>query len=497
LQGECKSGEDAPAMRLSTTLFQETFTFPDVKDVLARANEPRSGDRQAGLAATSMRQMAAAKRVLAGLQLKDLRENPAAPYELDEVTRVVEDGIANDPVATRAYQRVSCWTVAELREFILDDDTTGEMIREITPGLTAEMAAAVAKLMSNMDLVAAGKKIRVTAVCNNTIGLPGRLSSRLQPNHPRDDVDGILAAIQDGLSFGNGDAVIGINPSTDDVDKTADILKAVKDLMRRVRVPTQNCVLAHITAQMEAVKRGAPLDLMFQSIAGSEGANKNFGVTVALLDEAYDLASREGTAKGPNVMYFETGQGTALSANAHHGADQVTMEARAYGLARRYKPFLLNSVVGFIGPEYLQDGKEITRAGLEDHFMGKLMGIPMGCDACYTNHADADQNDQENLELLLGMAGVNYLMGIPMGDDVMLNYQTTSFHNNAALRDILSLKPAPEFERWMEDVGLWRNGKLTKKAGDPSIFGAASRGALSTSLSSQAERAKARGGRNA
>ena len=351
-----------PRVSFSTTLYREVFTFPDVKDVLARANEPRSGDEQAGLAPVSKRQMAAAKRVLAALTLKELRENPAVPYETDEVTRVVEDGISQSPVATHAYQRVSCWTVSDLREFILDDATTGDQIKELSPGLTPEMVAGVAKLMSNMDLVMAGQKIRVTAVCNNTIGLPGRLASRLQPNHPRDDVDGIIAAVKDGLSFGNGDAVIGINPSTDDVDKVKDILSAVKDFMRRFRVPTQNCVLAHLTAQMEAMQRGAPLDLMFQSIAGSEGANKNFGVSVSLLDEAYDMTLREGTAKGPNVMYFETGQGTALSANAHHGTDQVTMEARAYGLARRYRPFLVNSVVGFIGPEYLRNGKQITRA---------------------------------------------------------------------------------------------------------------------------------------
>ena len=457
-------------MQLSTTLFAERYSFPNVKDVLARANEPRSGDVQAGLAATSMRQMAAAKLVLSQLTLKDLREHPSVPYELDEVTRVIEDDLEGSAVARRAYAKVSCWTVSDLREFILDDANSGDDIKALSPGLTPEMVAGVAKLMSNMDLVMAGKKIRVVARCNNTIGLPGRLSSRLQPNHPRDDVDGILAAIQDGLSFGNGDAVIGINPSTDDVDKVKDILSAVKDLMRRFRVPTQNCVLAHITAQMAALQKGAPLDLMFQSIAGSEGANKNFGVSVSLLDEAYDMTRREGTAQGENVMYFETGQGTALSANAHHGTDQVTMECRAYGLARRYKPFIVNSVVGFIGPEYLRDSKQITRAGLEDHFMGKLMGISMGCDACYTNHADSDQNDQENLEMLLAMAGVNYLMGIPMGDDVMLNYQTTSFHNNAALRQLLDLKPAPEFEAWMESFGLWRNGKLTARAGDPSIF---------------------------
>jgi ethanolamine ammonia-lyase large subunit len=450
---------------LSARVHGESFSFPSVKDVLARANEVRSGDRQAGLAARSMREMAAAKRVLAELTLEQLYNAPAVPYELDEVTRVVVDGL--DP---RAYARVKSWTVARLREWLLDDRTTGEDIAAVSPGLTPEMIAGVAKLMSNMDLVIAARKIRVVVRCNNTLGLEGRISSRLQPNHPTDDVQGVLAAVKDGLSYGNGDAVIGVNPSTGDIQGTVDILTAVKDLMRKYRVPTQNCVLSHLTIQMEALRRGAPLDLMFQSIAGSEGANRNFGVSVRLLDEAYDLARREGTAQGPNVMYFETGQGTALSANAHHGTDQVTMEARAYGLARRYQPFLVNSVVGFIGPEYLRDAKEITRAGLEDHFMGKLTGISMGCDACYTNHAVSDQNDQENLEMLLAAAGVNYLMGIPMGDDVMLNYQTTSFHNNAALRELYGLRPAPEFEAWLERMGLWRNGKLTDRAGDASVF---------------------------
>jgi ethanolamine ammonia-lyase large subunit len=443
----------------------EHFTFGSLKEVLARANEIRSGDRQAGLAARSMREMAAAKRVLSDVTMKELRESPSVPYEEDEVTRVIEDGLDS-----RAYEKVKSWTVAQLREWILDDRTSGEEIRAIGPGLTGEMVAAVAKLMSNMDLVLGAKKIRVVVRCNNTLGLPGRISSRLQPNHPTDSVEGVLAAVKDGLSYGNGDAVIGVNPATGDVQGTVDILKGVKDLMRRYRIPTQNCVLSHVTIQMAAVRRGAPLDLMFQSIAGSEKANKNFGVTVAILDDAMDLARREGTARGPNVMYFETGQGTALSANAHHDTDQVTMEARAYGLARRYQPFLLNSVVGFIGPEYLRDAKEITRAGLEDHFMGKLTGISMGCDACYTNHAVSDQNDQENLEILLATAGVNYLMGIPMGDDVMLNYQTTSFHNNAALREILGLRPTPEFEQWLERMGLWRNGKLTDRAGDPTVF---------------------------
>ncbi|MBL8935514.1 MAG: ethanolamine ammonia-lyase subunit EutB [Archangium sp.] len=452
-------------MAFSTRVHGESFSFGSLKEVLGRANEPRSGDRQAGLAARSMREMAAAKDILSNVTLKQLYEAPSVPFEHDEVTRVIVDGLA-----PHVLTRVQGWTVGEFREWLLDDRTTGEDIAGVSPGLTPEMIAAVAKLMSNMDLVMAGKKMRVTARCNNTIGVKGRISSRLQPNHPTDDVQGVLAAVRDGLSFGNGDAVIGVNPSTGDIQGTVDILTAVKDLMRKFRVPTQNCVLSHITIQMAAVRRGAPLDLMFQSIAGSQGANQNFGVSVSVLDEAYDLARREGTAQGPNVMYFETGQGTALSANAHHETDQVTMEARAYGLARRYSPFLVNSVVGFIGPEYLRDAKEITRAGLEDHFMGKLTGISMGCDACYTNHAIADQNDQENLEMLLAAAGVNYLMGIPMGDDVMLNYQTTSFHNNAALRELFGLKPAPEFEAWLERMGLWRNGKLTDRAGDASVF---------------------------
>lgn len=452
-------------MALSTRVHGEHFSFGSLKEVLGRANEPRSGDKQAGLAPRSMREMAAAKEILSNVTLKQLYEAPSVPFEHDEVTRVIVDGLA-----PHVLNRVQGWTVGEFREWLLDDRTSGEDIAGVSPGLTPEMIAAVAKLMSNMDLVMAGKKMRVTARCNNTIGVKGRISSRLQPNHPTDDVQGVLAAVRDGLSFGNGDAVIGVNPSTGDIQGTVDILTAVKDLMRKFRVPTQNCVLSHITIQMAAVRRGAPLDLMFQSIAGSQGANQNFGVSVSVLDEAYDLARREGTAQGPNVMYFETGQGTALSANAHHETDQVTMEARAYGLARRYAPFLVNSVVGFIGPEYLRDAKEITRAGLEDHFMGKLTGISMGCDACYTNHAIADQNDQENLEMLLAAAGVNYLMGIPMGDDVMLNYQTTSFHNNAALRELFGLKPAPEFEAWLERMGLWRNGKLTDRAGDASVF---------------------------
>lgn len=446
-------------------LHGEHFTFHSVKEILARASEERSGDVQAGLAARSMRERAAAKRTLAQLTLHTLRENPSVPYEIDEVTRTIEDGL--DP---SAWTRIAEWCLGDLRNWIFDPNTTCEEIHQVGRSIPPEAIAGIASLMSNLDLVLAARKLRVVVRCNNTLGLEGRISSRLQPNHPVDDVPGILAAIREGLSYGNGDAVIGINPSTESIGHVIEILTAVKNFMRRYSIPTQNCVLAHITIQMKALERGAPLDLLFQSLAGSERANKNFGISVALLDEAYDLVQRQGTAHGPNVMYFETGQGTALSANAHYDTDQLTMEARTYALARRYKPFLLNSVVGFIGPEYLYDGKQIIRAGLEDHFMGKFSGISMGCDACYTNHAVADQNDQENLEILLATAGVNYLMGIPMGDDVMLNYNTTSFHNNAALRELLGFRPAPEFETWLEHMGLWRNGRLTEKAGDPSIF---------------------------
>jgi ethanolamine ammonia-lyase large subunit len=454
-------------MKLSTQISGSSFTFGSVKEVLAKANEPRSGDVQAGVAAQSLREMVAAKQVLSELTMAELRQAPSVPYEQCEISRLAEESLD-----AGAFTRVAVMTVGAFREWILEEKTTGEEIRAVSPGLTPEMVAATAKLMSNLDLVMAARKIRVVVRCNGTLGLPGRISSRLQPNHPRDDVAGVLASVREGLSYGNGDAVIGVNPATESVAAVVGILKGVKDFMRRYRVPTQNCVLAHITVQMEALRQGAPVDLLFQSLAGSEKANKNFGISIRLLDEAYDLVRREGTAQGPNVMYFETGQGTALSAEAHYGADQVTMEARTYALARRYQPFLVNSVVGFIGPEYLYDGKQITRAGLEDHFMGKLSGISMGCDACYTNHAVADQNDQENLEMLLAMAGVNYLMGIPMGDDVMLNYQTTSFHNNAALRSLLGLRPTPEFEAWLERMGLWRNGKLTDRAGDPSVFDA-------------------------
>lgn len=453
-------------MKLSATVHGTTFTFASLKDALNRASELKSGDRAAGLCAESTSQRIAAKEVIADLELRHFFENPSVPYEQDEITRLIVDDLDQ-----RAYKRIQSWTVGQLREWLLDRRTNGEDIAAVSPGLTPEMVSATAKLMSSMDLMVAGRKMRVVKKCNNTIGLDGRISSRLQPNHPVDDVAGILAAVKEGLAYGNGDAVIGINPATESTENTAAILHAVKDLMRQHRIPTQVCVLAHVSVQMDAIRRyKAPVDLCFQSLAGTEKANRNFGISVALIDEAYDLTRREGTAQGPHVMYFETGQGTALSANAHYDTDQTTMEARTYGFARRYSPFLVNSVVGFIGPEYLQNGKQITRAGLEDHFMGKLMGVSMGTDVCYTNHADSDLDDQECLEVLLASAGVNYLMGIPLGDDVMLNYNTTSFHDNAQLRELLGLRPAPEFEAWMERIGLWRGGKLTERAGDATLF---------------------------
>ncbi len=452
-------------MKLSTKLLDSHYSFRDIKELLAKANEEKSGDKMAGLAAKDARERVAAKMVLADITLSELFESPVVPYEKDEITR-----LAIDSINKTLLNKIKGWSVSEFREWILQDTTSGDEILALSPGFAPEMVSAVTKLMTNMDLVVAGRKIRVVVKCNATLGLEGRISSRLQTNHPTDDVNGIIAGAKEGLSYGTGDAVIGINPSTDQAQSCSEILKATKDLMERYRIPTQNCVLAHMTTQMRALEMGAPLDLMFQSIAGSEISNSEFGVSIKMLDEAFEMTKKLGTAKGPNIMYFETGEGTALSANGHHEADQLTMEARAYALARRYKPYLVNSVVGFIGPEYLYDSKQIIRAGLEDHFMGKLTGISMGCDDCYTNHAVADQNDQEDLAVLLAAAGVNYLMSLPMGDDVMLNYQSTSFHDNASLRTIMKFKPTPEFENWMERIGLWENGRLTAKAGDASIF---------------------------
>ncbi len=452
-------------MILKTKLFGKVYQFNSVMEVMAKANEEKSGDNLAGIAAQSAEERVAAKVVLSNLTLSDLRNNPAVPYELDEVTRIIQDDV-NEKI----YAEVKNWTAAEFREWLLDDNTTGADIRRVSRGITSEIVAAVAKIMSNMDLVYAAKKIKVTAHCNTTIGEPGTLSVRLQPNHPTDDPDGILASLMEGLSYGIGDAVLGLNPVDDSVESVTKVLKRFNEFKEKWQIPTQTCVLAHVTTQMEAIRKGAPADLIFQSIAGSEKGNEAFGFTAATIEEARQLALKEGTATGPNVMYFETGQGSELSSDAHHGADQVTMEARCYGFAKRFQPFLVNTVVGFIGPEYLYDAKQVIRAGLEDHFMGKLSGLPMGCDACYTNHMKADQNDIENLAVLLATAGCTYFMGIPHGDDVMLNYQTTGYQETATLRELLGVKPIKPFEEWMEKMGIIENGKLTRRAGDASIF---------------------------
>jgi ethanolamine ammonia-lyase large subunit len=452
-------------MLLRTKLFGTTYEFGSVKEVLAKANEEKSGDRQAGIAATSVAERVAARYVLAELTLETIRANPAVPYDEDEVTRVIDDAV-NEAI----FAEIKGWTVGDFREWILADTTTGAMIKRASRGLTAEMVAGVTKLMSNLDLVLGAKKIRISAHCNNTIGLDGTLASRNQPNHPTDSVEGIRASIYEGLSLGSGDSVIGINPADDSTGSVCRLLEMTQQVIDTWEIPTQNCVLAHVSTQMDALKRGAPMGLMFQSLAGTQKANVGFGIDVDLLDEAYDLAQRHCNAAGPNYMYFETGQGTALSADANYDADQLVMEARNYGLAKRYHPYQVNTVVGFIGPEYLYDAVQITRAGLEDHFMGKLTGISMGCDACYTNHAKATQNDIENLAVLLSAAGCNYFMGVPMGDDAMLSYQCTSYHDAPSLRQALDLRPIPEFEAWMEGIGLMKDGRLTAKAGDASFF---------------------------
>ena len=452
-------------MSYKTLLSGQSFTFDSVKEVLAKANEEKSGDILAGVAAKSGLERIAAKEVLAGMTLEELRQNPVVPYEEDEVTRLNQDGI-NETI----YGGIKSWTVGELREWLMAYTTGDEEIRRVSKALTAEMVAAVAKLMTNLDLVYASSKIRVPAHCNTTIGLRGTLSTRLQPNHTTDNVEGITASLFEGLSYGCGDALIGLNPSGDTVASLTEILKRFDEIKNRFEIPTQICVLGHITTQLEAVKRGAPADMIFQSIAGSQKGNEAFGFTTDHIREAMALLQKQGTGTGPNVMYFETGQGSELSSDAHYGADQVTMEARCYGYARVFKPFMVNTVVGFIGPEYLYDSRQVIRAGLEDHFMGKLSGIPMGCDCCYTNHMLAEQNDIENLAMLLGAAGANYILGVPTSDDVMLNYQTNAYHDAAAIREILGLRPIREFDQWMERMGLSENGKLTSRAGDPTIF---------------------------
>ena len=452
-------------MILKTKLFGHVYEFKSLKEVLAKANEFRSGDELAGVSALTAEERVAAKAVLAEVKLSDLRNNPVVPYEEDEVTRIIQDDV-NEKI----YEEIKNWTVSELREWILDLKTDGAMIHRISKGLTSEMVAAVAKLMGNMDLVAAASKIRVKKFCNTEIGGDDILAVRLQPNHTTDDPDGIMLSTYEGLAYGMGDALIGLNPVDDSVDSVKRVLERFHEIKTKWEIPTQICVLAHVTTQMEAVRKGAPTDLIFQSIAGTQKGNEAFGIDGAMLEEARQLALKHGTATGPNVMYFETGQGSELSSEAHHGADQVTLEARCYGFAKRFDPFIVNTVVGFIGPEYLYNSKQVIRAGLEDHFMGKLTGISMGVDACYTNHMKADQNDIENLEMLLTVAGVNYFMGIPAGDDIMLNYQTSPYHDNATLRDMCNKRPIKPFEEWLEKMGIMKDGKLTERAGDASIF---------------------------
>jgi ethanolamine ammonia-lyase large subunit len=452
-------------MILKTRLLGHTYQFRSVKEVLAKANEEKSGDRLAGLAAETAQERVAAKVVLSNLTLADLRSHPAVDEKEDEVTRIIQEDVNE-----RIYEEIQGWTVSQLREWLLAEETDSAAIRRISRGLTSEMIAAVAKLMSNLDLVYAAKKIHVTATCNTTIGLPGTLSARLQPNHPVDDPDGIMASLLEGLTFGIGDAVLGLNPVDDSTQSVCRVLERFQEIKERWQIPTQTCVLAHVTTQMEAIRAGAPTDLIFQSIAGSQKGNEAFGFSAATIGEAQALALSRGTATGPNVLYFETGQGSELSSEAHFDTDQVTMEARCYGFARHFHPFLVNTVVGFIGPEYLYDAKQVTRAGLEDHFMGKLSGLPMGCDACYTNHMKADQNDIENLAVLLTAAGCTYFMGVPHGDDVMLNYQSTGYQETATLRENFGLTAIPPFQAWLEKMGFVENGKLTKRAGDGSIL---------------------------
>lgn len=437
-------------MKYKINLGDITYSFKDLKDLMAKATPARSGDDLAGISARSMEERVAAKMVLANLPLKTFLDEPLIPYEKDEVTRLILD--THDAAA---FAPISHLTVGDFRNWLLNDHTTSQTLARIAPGITPEMAAAVSKLMRNQDLLLAAKKCRVVTKFRDTIGLPGRLSARLQPNHPTDDLKGIAASIIDGLMYGCGDAVIGINPASDSVPVLLDLNKMLDEIIRRYQIPTQSCVLTHVTTSMELISRGAPVDLVFQSIAGTEAAMAGFGVTLKMLDEAYDAVKslKRGTV-GDNCMYFETGQGSALSSNANFGVDEQTCEARCYAVARRYHPLLVNTVVGFIGPEYLYDGKQITRAGLEDHFCGKLMGVPLGCDICYTNHAEADQDDMDNLLTLLAAGGLTYIMGVPGADDIMLNYQSTSYHDGLYVRKLLGLKHAPEFEEWLEKMKL-------------------------------------------
>jgi len=427
-----------------------SFGFEDLRTLLARASPLRSGDQLAGVAADSAQERIAACMALAEVPLRSFLQQPVVPYEEDEVTRLIVDSHDES-----AFAPVAHLTVGEFRDWLLADAADTATLAALAPGLTPEMVAAVSKLMRNQDLMAVARKVSVITRFRNTLGLPGHLAVRLQPNHPTDSPAGIVASILDGLMYGAGDAVIGINPAADSVPALVQLLHLLDGIRQQHDIPTQTCVLTHVTNTMQAIELGAPVDLVFQSVAGTEGTNRSFGVSLALLDEAHAAAQAQqrGTL-GSHCMYFETGQGSALSAGAHHGVDQQTLEARAYAVARRYRPLLVNTVVGFIGPEYLFDGKQIVRAGLEDHFCGKLLGLPMGCDVCYTNPAEADQDDMDNLLVLLAASGLNFVMGVPGADDVMLNYQSTSFHDALFVRRLLGLKRAPEFEAWLQRMGI-------------------------------------------
>ena len=445
-------------MRYSHIVRGERFVFQSLRELLAKANEEKSGDQLAGLAASTERERVAAKLALSDARLDELMAEELFDSQ-DDVSRLIAESHDRD-----GFRSLSSLTVGEFREFLLSDTTTGSRLSQLARAITPEMAAAVAKLMSNKDLILAASKIRNVTRCRNTLGEAGVLAFRAQPNHPADDIEGILLSAIEGLSYACGDAVIGVNPATESVEAIEAILRGLDRLITAGQIPTQACCLSHVTTQLTCLERGAPIDLIFQSIAGTEAANRSFGVSLSLLREAAERIAEHHRQRdvpwvGEQAFYFETGQGSALSAEAHHGVDQVTLEARAYGVARAFDPFLVNSVVGFIGPEYLFDERQIIRAGLEDHFMGKLLGLPMGVDVCYTNHAGADQNSADNLLVLLGAAGCNYFMGVPCADDVMLNYQSTSYHDAAAVRQILGLRPAPEFHEWLLSRGIMRAGE--------------------------------------
>lgn len=452
-------------MKLNTTLLGVTYHFRSVKEVLAKANEQKSGDSLAGIGAKDAKERIAAKTVLADLTVEEVTNSPAVPYNEDAVTRIIMDDLNREE-----YEKIRSLTIGELREKILDNMISGDDILKMASGMTSEVIAAIAKLMGNLDLMYVSRKLHITATCNTTIGEKGTFAVRLQPNHPTDDIKGVTASLLEGLSYGAGDAVLGLNPAIDTVKSTTDILNLFYDVKTRLKIPTQTCVLSHITTQLEALEQGVPMDLCFQSIAGSEKALSSFGTDVDMLAKANEMMQQYSTAKGPNYMYFETGQGSELSSDAHNGADQLVMESRCYGLARHYHPFLVNTVVGFIGPEYIYDSKELIRAALEDNFCGHMHGLPMGCDICYTNHMKADQNDSDSLLVMLASAGCHYVMGIPQSDDVMLMYQSTSYHDIAAVREMLSLSPIKPFADWLESYGIWENGKLGKNAGNPRVF---------------------------